>query len=325
MSKESDEFEIMITRIHEILEESDSIVEWNEKIPDPDNPNQPRQIDITVRDGTTFNIIECRLHKAKQDVKWIEELIGRRLSLEANSVTAVSLSGFTKGAVLKAEKHGVVLRDLVTLTKEEIKRWSRGININLIFYRYSEFSLELVFGDEDLSHLDTERLNEELHSFRGFPDLFTAHLEQIEKKISFLDLRRSRGALNFEAEFSIEGFVLLGHPVLAVISRGKAHLEDMNLTIPEHAAYGDPSTFGAERDVYIQNYNMGKTRVIHHEEDISISLDLSKLETPPYWQFRYMETKGSGTYNCESLELVSPEKVFMPIDKIKLTISKRFS
>lgn len=101
MSKESDDFEIMVTRIHEILEDVGAIVEWNDKIPDPDNPNRARQIDVTVRKGDIFNIIECRLHKSKQNVKWIEELIGRRISLEADSVVAVSSSGFTSGAIKK--------------------------------------------------------------------------------------------------------------------------------------------------------------------------------------------------------------------------------
>jgi len=45
----SDEFEIMISRTHKLLEGDDATVDWNERIPDPDNPKQGRQIDVLVR------------------------------------------------------------------------------------------------------------------------------------------------------------------------------------------------------------------------------------------------------------------------------------
>jgi len=92
-------FERQIERIHQLLENEGSQVTWDDKIPDPDNPKQPRQIDITIRrDGRTTHI-ECRIHRTKQGVKWIEELQGRKDSLCADSVIAVSASGFTKGAI----------------------------------------------------------------------------------------------------------------------------------------------------------------------------------------------------------------------------------
>ncbi len=41
--------ERQICRIHELLERSRDDVTWNDHIPDPDNPTQLRQIDVTVR------------------------------------------------------------------------------------------------------------------------------------------------------------------------------------------------------------------------------------------------------------------------------------
>jgi hypothetical protein len=69
MSEKSDQFEQMIARVHELLEAQDAVVRWDDRIPDPDNPKQPRQIDISVRKGTFLNLIECRIHKKKQNVK----------------------------------------------------------------------------------------------------------------------------------------------------------------------------------------------------------------------------------------------------------------
>jgi len=48
------------------------------RIPDPDNPSQPRQIDITLRREDALTMIECRIHAATQDVQWIEELMDGR-------------------------------------------------------------------------------------------------------------------------------------------------------------------------------------------------------------------------------------------------------
>src|SRR5262249_26261467 len=108
-------FEQQISRIHELLESSGADVTWNDHISDPDNASQPRQIDITIRRDGRLTLVECRLHRARQGVKWIEELIGRRMSLAADSIIAVSASGFTKGALKKAARFGIILRDLCAL------------------------------------------------------------------------------------------------------------------------------------------------------------------------------------------------------------------
>lgn len=79
MSKESDKFERQIQMVHELIEEIGTEIEWNDYIPDPDNPDQARQIDITIKRNRKLTLVECRIHKDKQNVKWIEELIGRRL------------------------------------------------------------------------------------------------------------------------------------------------------------------------------------------------------------------------------------------------------
>jgi len=65
----------------------------------PDNPSQPRQIDITIKRDGKLTLVECRHHRSRQNVKWIEEMMGRRVSLEADCAIAVSSSGFTSGAL----------------------------------------------------------------------------------------------------------------------------------------------------------------------------------------------------------------------------------
>jgi hypothetical protein len=64
-------------------------VTWNDHLPDPDNPFQARQIDISIRKDRRLTIVECRHHKCRQDVQWVEELLGRRMSLGADALIAV--------------------------------------------------------------------------------------------------------------------------------------------------------------------------------------------------------------------------------------------
>jgi hypothetical protein len=62
MTKKSEAFEQQIHRLHELVEGNDAEVTWNDHIPDPDNPAQPRQIDITIKRGDDLTLVECRLH-----------------------------------------------------------------------------------------------------------------------------------------------------------------------------------------------------------------------------------------------------------------------
>ena len=78
--------ERQVHRIHELLERSRDDVTSNDHIPDPDNPTQLRQIDITIRrDGKHDSLLNAGLSRSRQNVKWIEELIGRRQSLLART------------------------------------------------------------------------------------------------------------------------------------------------------------------------------------------------------------------------------------------------
>ena len=171
--KPSTEFEHQIERIHQLLEGEPSSVIWNDKIPDPDNPEQLRQIDITIeRNGTKIHV-ECRIHKSPQDVTWIEELIGRRASLRVDAIIAVSSSGFTEGAIKKAAHFNIHIRTLQTLTDDEILLWGNTAHATLVFYEFTEnrlvfstssryVSMPVLVTSEDTSPIDWRGLFEPL-------------------------------------------------------------------------------------------------------------------------------------------------------------------
>lgn len=319
MSEESDNFEKLISRIHKLLEGEDVYVEWNEKIPDPDNPCQMRQIDVLVKKGEETCIIECRLHKEKQNVKWIEELIGRRISFQANTIIAVSSSGFTTGAIKKANRYGVILKEMKSLSDKEIQSWSRTIDISAQYYRYEDFKLALVFDIEDCKKIDSKDLQSDLEKYAGFNALFKAQLEAIDKK--HLELKSNSNArVNFKLRFGIPDFTLCGCSVKEIESSGIAYLEEIELKLPEVLAYGTPNNDLEKRNVFVQNYNLGQTKLIHHDGRISLSIDLSKFSVPPYWQFRYLNVKGKHENHLDHFEIINPEGINMVVDKIDLSI-----
>ncbi|MCP3394726.1 restriction endonuclease [Bradyrhizobium sp. CCGB12] len=143
IEKLSTTFERQVERIHQLLERAPSRVVWNNKIPDPDNPEQPRQIDISIdRDGEKVHV-ECRIHNSPQDVKWIEELIGRKVSLRIDVMIAVSSSGFTSGAMKKAAAFNIHLRTLKALTDDELRLWVDPAKAWLVFYEFVDCRLSI--------------------------------------------------------------------------------------------------------------------------------------------------------------------------------------
>src|SRR5258708_30124428 len=141
-------FEQQIRRIHELIAESGAEVTWNDHIGDPDNPPRTRQIDVTLRRNGALTLVECRLRKAPQDVQWIDCLIGRRISLGAQSVIAVSSSGFTAGALAKARQYGIITRDLQSLTDKEVEGWGNRIDLTLYYNQYSDLEVSFGFSPE---------------------------------------------------------------------------------------------------------------------------------------------------------------------------------
>ncbi len=319
MTKESNDFEILISKIHQLLEGEDTEVTWNDKIPDPDNPIQNRQIDITVRKDNFLNIIECRFHKTKQDVKWIEELIGRRCSLAANNVIGVSSNGFTSGAIKKANRYGVMLYDLKELSNEDIKSWARHIKLSIFFYKYENFTVDLFFDIKDLEKINTDSLKNDFENYYGLRSIFSAPNELIDSKNLLLPENRDK-KVNFSVRFKIENFFLSGQKVQEVEVSGKAGIEEIVLCVPETLGYGTPLNNVTKRTVIIQKYNLGNTYIVHHNDSISLSLDLSELDVPPYWQFRFVNVESERMVNHDCFEIVEPLQIIMNIDKVKMGI-----
>jgi hypothetical protein len=85
---------------------------------------QPREVDIYISaqlGGRLHEtVIECRHHRAKVDVSYVDQVVSKRADIGSPKVCIVSRSGFTKPALAKAERHGIITS---TVTETEDPRW----------------------------------------------------------------------------------------------------------------------------------------------------------------------------------------------------------
>lgn len=253
-------FEQSIARIHKLLEESNSKVTWDDRIPDPDNPTQNRQIDITIRNDDLITIVECRLHKGRQDVKWIEELIGRQQSLMADSIIAVSSSGFTKGALAKAQKFGIITRDLTELTEEEITRWGKESKLKVNYIKYID-PFFIFFHDG----------KGPLHENKELIDIVYELLEKTTK-----DIFDKGNAKAVDVGFGVDRLTVAGKNINYV--KLKSGIEKLSKEIKTSAvlAYGLTGEEDLFKDAVIEEISE-LVRVEHAGESNIIVLDSSKI------------------------------------------------
>lgn len=227
--KKHTEFEKQISRIYELLSENSAKVTWNDRIIDPDNPQQLRQVDITIKKDDVVVHVECRSHNRPQDAKWIEELYGRKISLNATAMIAVSDSGFTEGAIRKAEKFGIFLRRMDELSDKEITRWGENTTLSIQYYILNNFSLQFVF--EDIENISPERLAGELHKNSHIVDLAVNTI-----KYKFNEEKDYIHPYCFRFDMQADNVVLCGKRLIGIRVQG-----ELDVLIYKHKC---PAIFG---------------------------------------------------------------------------------
>jgi hypothetical protein len=265
-------FERQVERIHQLLEVEGSTVTWNDHIPDPDNPSQPRQIDISIRRDGSLTLVECRIHKQPQDVTWIEELMGRRTSLNADAVIAVSASGFTTTAREKANRHGIHLRDFATLSREEVQNWGRRRTLTLKFCEFTQVTI-------------TIRVNQAPK--RGAPQLTDAEGRPVSPVLWRLlfysimrDLHQNRwsGApVSIELPILTKLLVNGATPASVVISAEVRRIIS-RIRLASVVEYADPVSSVTYAEV--GSYELGASEIIENCDNLAMTIDLSTITIP---------------------------------------------
>lgn len=287
MTKESDNFERRIERINRLLAQEDAIVTWNDFIPDPDNPDQLRQVDITIKKNNEVTHVECRFRsdaKHAQDVKWVEELIGRRLSLQAHRMIAVSSSGFTKGAQAKAEKYGIELRELNSLSDDEIRNWCYESKLLIDFYQYNETKVYLLFAPADEGKVSIDRVANYLindQKVRAFLDFL---FERIKKEL----LDQNFNAKNHEIKrcvvFKDGAYEVDDVSIKAIIVSTKVDFTRKEVCISSILAYTKQGIVSPGEEVTVETFP-GNFEIGRSLDECYITFDFSSIDLPRNSQF----------------------------------------
>lgn len=120
------ELERIVHALERCWSPSEAIVRSPDSIPDRIT-SEPREVDVSIRYNIgsvpVLVILECRDRHHVQDVTWIEQLAKKRDDVRAARAVAVSSSGFSEPAIVKARHEGIEIRTIEELTPEKIGHW----------------------------------------------------------------------------------------------------------------------------------------------------------------------------------------------------------
>jgi len=115
MPKRSNAFQKLVLLVYQQMVEAGGTVTESVLLKERGN-GTIREVDILIEKtvaGILIRIaIECRGRSRKDDIDWIDGLVGKYVNLEVDKVVAISQSGFSSGALEKAKAHQI---DALTL------------------------------------------------------------------------------------------------------------------------------------------------------------------------------------------------------------------
>ncbi len=117
MSKQTNAFQKLIHHIHSKIENIDAKVTESAFLIEKNIVGPiAREIDVLIEKEVKGKIakiaIECRDRSDKDDITWVDSLVGKYKNLDAHKVIAVSNSGFSRAAILKAKANGIDLKTI---------------------------------------------------------------------------------------------------------------------------------------------------------------------------------------------------------------------
>lgn len=123
MSRQGKDFELAYKWLYEMDQEKYTVTS-PAYLYDPFSEDK-REIDILVEFYDNNHIkrkmaIECRNRSKKQDVMWIEQLQQKKEDLSLDYILATTTTDFTKGAIKKARKHGVIIEKAESINQNYI-------------------------------------------------------------------------------------------------------------------------------------------------------------------------------------------------------------
>jgi hypothetical protein len=137
MTKQTNPFQRFIKNIYEQLAENNSDVVESAMLKEI-GVTDPREVDIHVKKNILGReikfAVECRKHGRKDDIGWMDSLVGKYVGMrdKVDEVIAVSGSGFTVGAKEKAAQYNIKLLTLTQANKIDWKNKFIELFANII-------------------------------------------------------------------------------------------------------------------------------------------------------------------------------------------------
>jgi Restriction endonuclease len=274
VTTKSRSFEFLVGRILTLSRTGVDELICDDRVIDPDGGGRTRQVDITFKRNGSVVHVECRDHKAPQDVKWIEELIGRKISLKPDIMIGVSSSGFTPLALRKAEAHGVVLRSVKAVTENEILSWGCKVVVSVHFARMDCINFVLS---------STTKLTEKEYSAFWHDSVDRRYIGSWLSSIALQFKDKAVGeTLTFEAPLDLPSHYLI-HPVLAKINSLAIHgfgtvvRQDFQMS---SALISNEEVGVSSEDTVVFEYSKSGTELHLSEGVFRWALDFSKIRYP---------------------------------------------
>lgn len=307
MTSASDAFEQLNARIARLVHGHGTTVEWDARIPDPDDPNTQRQIDVLIQASDRRKTsVECRHRSVAQSVMWIEELVGRKESLRLDGMIAVSVAGFSSLARKKAKRFGIILYDFEKLTDEEIASWSKGTRVETRFVQFDE--LTIVAG----VHHDNEGLLSDSPVLRHQEkDGYAIVMDKLrEDVLAYPGQRRERS-------ISPDGFEIDGIPLTILSCTFVGHVVSAKAPCLSVTKFGTPGTAVELRDVAVESFEHSVPEVVRRGSDAYLIIDVSKLSAPAdsiVHEFRVIFPECT---TVQHYELVGTRRLYAPLTKVE--------
>jgi len=153
-------FEELIAWIQTCLHKN-ATIKANEKIKDIDT-GKPRQVDITIRlsDGPTefLGIVEVRDRRRPVGVRYVEEILGKIRSTQADAAFLVSRSGFTKTAMDKARHLGIRILTFEEAKTEDWSGWLECRTFGVVQLKYQNPVVTLFEYETDKVIIPSKRI-----------------------------------------------------------------------------------------------------------------------------------------------------------------------
>jgi hypothetical protein len=73
--------------------------------------------------------------------------------------------------------------------------------------------------------------------------------------------------------------------------------------------YGKPEQSIGEREITVEQFSMGETSVIHHNDRIATDIDLSDVGLPTLSQLRYFRVTSAEELEHESIAITNPQNL----------------